>query len=198
MPHINLSQQWIIVSCILVEDVVFYKDYLELLHIKACIHLNGALIYNLYYTALFLISSGFGSIFLSVFLCCIILLFLLLFQWFILKLLLFFVLVNDGLVYFFSLLFALVEIIWVSANYEDAKVNCVETHIDMKQEFLRDTRDANWGPSLSSIFHWWVCKNIIHQNLDVMRLHLGNLFWICKNANWIQSWNKHSTSKWFW
>jgi len=80
MPHVNLGQQWIIVSGVLVEDVVFYKDYLELLHVEAGVHLNGALIDDLYYTALFLISSGFGSIFLTIFLRSIILLFLLLFQ----------------------------------------------------------------------------------------------------------------------
>ena len=44
MPWVNLSEQWVVVSCVLMQYVIFDNDHLELFHVEACVHLNCALV----------------------------------------------------------------------------------------------------------------------------------------------------------
>ena len=77
--------------------------------------------------------------------------------------------------------FTLVKARWISTYDQYTKVNCKVPDVYMQYELLRDTRDADGRPSLSTVFHTGVCVNVIHQNLNVLRFHLRNLLRICEN-----------------
>ena len=105
------------------------------------------------------------------------------------------VLVDNGLEDLLGLLFALVEVIGVRTDYNDAEVDCEVPDVDVKDELLGDTRDANGCPCLSTILHAWVCIDVVHQNLDVLRLQLGDLLWVSENGDGVHGAHQHSASE---
>jgi len=80
-----------------------------------------------------------------------------------------FVFVKDWLVDLFSLFFALVERVMICTDNNNAEVDCEVSNIDVKNELLWNTWDTYWSPSFSSIFHTWICIDIVHKHLNVLR-----------------------------
>ena len=54
VPIIHLSEQREIVSCVLVEDIVFYYHHLKFFHVKSSVHLDCAFVYQINDLRLFL------------------------------------------------------------------------------------------------------------------------------------------------
>lgn len=176
VPVVHLSQQGEVISCVLLQQIVLNDDQLNLLHVKPGVHLYSALVNQINNLTLHLnwlrgvlqsSSTGFFDDGLHYIL---LILFLLVF-------------VEDGLEYLLCLLLALVKAVVVSANHHYSKVHSKVANIDMQNVLLRNTRDANWRPSLTSILHAGVCINVVHQHLDVLWLHFAYLLWICENGD---------------
>ena len=96
---------------------------------------------------------------------------------------------------FFSLLLAFVEAPWIRAHNHYSKVDGEIPRINVQDELFGYARYADRRPSLATVFHAGVSINIIHQDLDILRLNLRNLIRICKDAYWIHRAYKHTTCK---
>jgi len=80
------------------------------------------------------------------------------------------VFVEDCLKDLFRLLLALVERIVVGADDQDAKVDCEITDVNVKDELLGDSWDADRSPGFATVFHARVCENVVEQDLDILAL----------------------------
>jgi hypothetical protein len=104
--------------------------------------------------------------------------------------------VKDGLVYLFGLLLALVEVVGVGTDDHDAEIDCVKPHVNMEEELFRDSRYANWCPSLTAlILHAGVGVNVVEQYLDVVRTHLRHLFGVREDGDRVQGGDEHAARK---
>ena len=54
MPIIHLGEEGEIISCVLVEYIVFDYDHLQFFHVKPCVHLDCAFIHKVDYLRLLL------------------------------------------------------------------------------------------------------------------------------------------------
>jgi hypothetical protein len=108
---------------------------------------------------------------------------------------LFLIFVKNCLEYLFCLFFTLIEAIVISAHDNYPKVDSKVPYIDVQNELLADPRNTNRSPSFSSVFHAWVCINVVHEDLDVLGFDLTDLLWISKDRYRIKSTYKHTTSK---
>lgn len=199
MPIIDLGQQRKIIGCVLIEDVVLDYDHLEFFHVESCVHLNGALVYEVddlrlaallrvleitavgecrLITLLARISrlGTLAGIRFLVFLC------LLIF-------------VEDGLEDLLGLLFALVKVVWVCAHDDYAKVDREIPDVDVQNELLRYSRDTNGRPSLATVFHARIGVYVVHEDLHVLGLDLCHLLGIRENTNRVHRADKHATGK---
>ena len=64
----------------------------------------------------------------------------------------------------------------------------------MKDKLLRNARNTNWSPSLSTVLHARIGINVIHQHLYILRLKFRNLLRISKDNNGIHGTHQHATS----
>jgi hypothetical protein len=203
VPDVDLGEQRIVVSGILVEDIVLYDDNLQLLHVKSSVHLYRAFVNHFNDAARFLhlltfrfllirlIPNGTAILVVRFLLLEFVLLFIF---WFIF----FSIFVQNGLIYLFSLLFALIEVVWVSTNDKNTKIDSVKPHVDVKKKLFGYSWNANGCPSFTSIFHAWVCVDVVEQHLHVVRPYFGNLFGIGENCYGVQRRDEHTTCKRFW
>ena len=168
---------------------------MKFLHVEASVHLDRALVYEVDGRALGQLSVVLLQALLVCLVCalddCVTDLLAVL-------LLLFFVFIEDGLVYLFCLLLALVETVVVSADNQNAKVDSEVANVNMKDELLRDTWNANWCPCFSTILHAWVRIDIVQQYLDVLGLEFRHLFRIGEDTNRIHRTDKHAASEGLW
>ena len=182
MPIVNLCQQRKVVCGILVQHIVFNDDQLDLLHVESCIHLNCALVYQVNYCTLR--TSQLIWVWARLRLCTLVRLILVFFK--------------DGLIDLFCLLFAFVEGVVVSANDDNAKVNCKVSDIDVKNELFRYTWYTNGRPSLSSVFHARVSINVIHKHLNILWFQFWHLFRISEDTYRVHRTYEHPTRKSLW
>ena len=133
MPIIDLSKQWEIVSCILIEHIVFNNNHLQLFHSKPSIHLYCALIYEINNTTLCLnllaaILQSRSRLFTAIYnrmrnLFC--------FSSFF-----FFIFVKNCLKYFFCLFLAFVKAVMICADNHNSKIYSEISNVNMKDELF--------------------------------------------------------------
>lgn len=95
----------------------------------------------------------------------------------------FLIFIQDSLEYLLWLLFTLVEASVICAHYNDAEVDSKVSDVDVQNELLGDAGDTDGSPGLSTVFHAWVGVYVVHEDLDILRLHLAHLLGVSKDSN---------------
>lgn len=182
MPVVNLCQQWEIIGGVLIQHVILDDYHLQLFHCKSGIHLNCTFIYQINNTTLsfYLLTAilqvgtwdrstfdysmldafGFSS-------------------------LLFFVFVQNSLEDLFSLFFAVVKAIVIRTHDHYTKIDCEVPNVNVQDEALGNTWNADRSPSFSTVLHAWIGVNVIHKHLDVGSFHFSNLLGVSENGYWV-------------
>ena len=94
----------------------------------------------------------------------------------------FFVFVQNSLENLFSLFFTIVKAVVICADDGDTKVDCEVANVNVQDEALWDTWDADRGPGFATVFHAGIGVNVVHQHLDVGSFHFCNLIGVGENG----------------